>query len=125
LLVEDEAMLRDLAQRALLRQGYTLLTAQNGTQARQVAAAHPGPIHLLLTDVVMPGGMSGVQLAKELVSLRPEMEVLYMSGYTENAIVHHGVLDPGLAFLPKPFRPGDLIQKVREVLNSAQDAKSE
>jgi DNA-binding NtrC family response regulator len=109
----------------LLRQGYTLLTAQNGAQARQLAAAHSGPIHLLLTDVVMPGGLSGSQLAKELVSLRPDMKVLYMSGYTENAIVHHGVLDPGIAFLPKPFRPADLIGKVREVLNLAQGAKSE
>ncbi|GAB4415706.1 MAG: response regulator [Anaerolineae bacterium] len=118
LLVEDEGMLRDLAQRALLKQGYNLLTAQNGVQARQIAAAHPGLIHLLLTDVVMPGGLSGPQLAKELVSLRPELKVLYMSGYTENAIVHHGVLDPGIAFLPKPFVPADLVRKVHEVLNS-------
>jgi signal transduction histidine kinase/ActR/RegA family two-component response regulator len=122
LLVEDEDMVRDLAQRALLNKGYTLLTAKHGEEAHQICAAYQGPIHLLLTDVVIPGGMSGSQLARTLTSLRPEMKVLYMSGYTENAIVHHGVLDPGIAFLPKPFVPDDLIYKVREVLEAREEA---
>ncbi|GAB4459396.1 MAG: response regulator [Anaerolineae bacterium] len=122
LLVEDEDMVRDLAQRALFNKGYKVLTAKHGEEARQICATYQGPIHLLLTDVVMPGGMSGSQLAKTLVSLRPEMKVLYMSGYTENAIVHHGVLDPGIAFLPKPFVPDDLVYKVREVLETREEA---
>jgi CheY-like chemotaxis protein len=124
LLVEDEEMVRELAQRALTSSGYTVLEAKDGGQARHICTAHQGPIHLLLTDVVMPGGLSGSQLAQELVLLRPKLKVLYMSGYTENAIVHHGVLEPGIAFLPKPFVPDDLVRKVREVLDDELDGKA-
>jgi len=123
LLVEDEDLVRDLARHTLTGGGFTVLEAGHGAQARQVCVAYQAPIHLLVTDVVMPGGMSGSQLAQELVSLRPEMKILYMSGYTENAIVHHGVLDSGIAFLQKPFSPNELLGKVRQVLDS--EASSE
>ena len=94
------------------------MAANNGAQAYQAAAAHQGPIHLLLTDVVMPGGMSGPQLATNLRASRPEMKVLYMSGYTDSAIIHHGVLEPGITFLEKPFSPDVLIRKIRAVLDT-------
>ncbi len=119
LLVEDDEMVRMLACQTLLDGGYMVLETGNGEQARQVCGGHQGPIHLMLTDVVMPGGVNGPQLAKELTSLYPQLKVLFMSGYTDNAIVHHGVLDPGIAFLPKPFMPADLLRKVREVLDTA------
>jgi DNA-binding NtrC family response regulator len=106
-----------LAEKVLLREGYTVIIAGNGAEAYQIAANYEGPIHLLLTDVVMPGGMSGHQLAQALMLLRPEIKVLYMSGYTENTIIHHGVLDEGVAFLSKPFVPDDLIRAVRRVLD--------
>ena len=117
LLVEDEQMVQELARRILMRQGYTILLAGHANEALQIAQQHEGPIHLLLTDVIMPGGLSGRQLAEQLVRLRPETKVLYMSGYTDNAIVHHGVLDPDTAFLEKPFTPDALARKVREVLD--------
>lgn len=117
LLVEDEDLVRELARQTLIGSGYTVLEAGDGEQAHQVNAAYQGVIHLLVTDVVMPGGINGAQLAKELVSLRPEMKVLYTSGYTENAIVHHGVLDAGIAFLAKPFSPNELLRKVRQTLD--------
>jgi two-component system cell cycle sensor histidine kinase/response regulator CckA len=86
-------------------------------EALQVSQDHSGVIHLLLTDVIMPG-MSGRQLADRLVADRPGLKVLFMSGYTDNAIVHHGVLDPGTAFVQKPFTPDSLSRKVREVLDA-------
>jgi CheY-like chemotaxis protein len=118
LLVEDENMVRDLAHRVLLDDGYSVLVTRNGVEALRICEQHPGPIHLLVTDVVMPGGLSGRELADRLTSLRPEMKVLYMSGYPDKAIVHHGVLEPGIAFLDKPFTPTALTQKVREVLDT-------
>jgi len=117
LLVEDEETLANLARRVLLKQGYRVLTASSGAAAREVAAEHPG-IDLLLTDVVMPG-MSGRDLADELQRRFPGLKVLFMSGYTDDAIVHQGFLDPGLAFLQKPFTPDGLARKVREVLRRA------
>ena len=117
LLAEDEDAVRDLAHDALEAHGYTVLEARNGADAQRVSAQHPGPIHVLVTDVVMPG-MSGRELADRLTPLRPELQVLYMSGYTDNAVVHHGVLDPGTVFLQKPFTPEALARKVRAVLDS-------
>jgi PAS domain S-box-containing protein len=116
LLVEDNEAVRDLAYRVLKRQGYTLLQAEDGQQARQLAASHRGSIHLLLTDVIMPN-MNGRTLADYMVDMWPELRVLYMSGYTDDAIAYHGVLDEGVDFLPKPFRPADLARKVRTVLD--------
>ena len=118
LLVEDEEALRRVAERALAAAGYTVLTAAGGEAALQTSAQHAGEIHLLLTDVVMPQ-MSGKALAQQLCRARPPLKVLYMSGYTDDAIVHHGVLDPGTHFLGKPFTAADLTRKVREVLDSA------
>jgi CheY-like chemotaxis protein len=117
LLVEDEEMVRKLASTVLQKNGYTVLEASNGEEALRIAQGQNGnPIHLMVTDVVMPG-MSGRQLADRLLSLRPEMKVLYMSGYTDNAIVHHGVLDPGIAYIQKPFAPDVLASKVRQILD--------
>jgi two-component system cell cycle sensor histidine kinase/response regulator CckA len=117
LLVEDEPALRAIARRALERRGFRVLEASDGEMALTMAAAHPERIDLLLTDVVMPH-LSGRDVADVLTGMRPGLKVLYMSGYTDDAIVHHGVLDPSLAFLQKPFTPNLLTQKVREVLDT-------
>ena len=116
LLVEDEKMVRDIALKILRNYGYTVLCAGDGEEALHICRHHQEPVQLMLTDVVMPG-MSGRELAKRLEELHPEMKVLFMSGYTDNAIVHNGLLDKGIAFIPKPFTPVDLARKVREVLN--------
>jgi PAS domain S-box-containing protein len=117
LLVEDEEIVRKLACKVLQNYGYTVLEAPNGEEALRIAQGQNGnPIHLMVTDAVMPG-MSGRQLAELLVPLWPEMKVLYMSGYTDNAIVHHGVLDPGIAYIQKPFTLDAIARKVREVLD--------
>ncbi len=115
LLAEDDDAVRGIAVLALSRAGYNVLAADSGTMALQLAAEHAGAIHLLVTDVVMRE-MSGRQVAEELGRFRPDVRVLYMSGYTENTIVHHGVLRPDIEFLPKPFTPTALVSKVREVL---------
>jgi PAS domain S-box-containing protein len=120
LLVEDEDMVRQVASRILARHGYTVLEAASGREALVVSREHAGPIHLMLTDVVMPG-MSGWETAENLRPQRPEMKVLFMSGHTENTIVHHGVLDPGVTFIQKPFRYNVLAQKIREMLDASQD----
>ncbi len=117
LLVEDEDAVRDLARDILQARGYTVLEARHGAEALRISGQHPGPIHLMLTDVVMPE-MTGRVLADRLAALRPETKVLYMSGYTDNAVVHHGVLDPGTVFLQKPFTGAVLARKVREILDS-------
>jgi PAS domain S-box-containing protein len=115
LVVEDEPEVRQLARRILAAQGYQVLEARHGEDALLVCEQHPGPIHLLLTDVVMPE-MGGPELAERLAPFRREMKVLYMSGYTDDAVVHHGVLTSGAAYLQKPFTPEALARKVWEVL---------
>jgi two-component system, cell cycle sensor histidine kinase and response regulator CckA len=115
LVVEDEPGVRDLVRKVLERHGYQVLLAASPREALETAQHHDGPIHLLTTDVVLPE-MSGRALAQQAAASRPDMRVLYMSGYTDNAIVHHGVLKPDTPFLQKPFTPQALTKKVREVL---------
>jgi two-component system cell cycle sensor histidine kinase/response regulator CckA len=117
LLVEDEQAVRELAARMLHQQGYHLLVADNGHEAlRLVEERAEQNIDLVVTDVVMPQ-MGGKALTSRLKFIRPNIKVLYTSGYAENAIVHHGVLEPGINFLQKPFSPEKLVRKVREVLD--------
>jgi two-component system, cell cycle sensor histidine kinase and response regulator CckA len=117
LFVEDEAVVRIMGARILAEQGYRVLAAASGPEALRRATEHAGPIHILVTDVVMPN-MSGTELARRLTELRPELRVLYTSGYAEDAVVHPGVLDPQIAFLPKPYVVDTLLAKVREILDS-------
>ena len=117
LLAEDEANLRYLARQFLEKQGYKVIEAADGAAAMQIAVAHEGVIHLLLTDVIMPG-MNGRELAQRISEIRPQTKILYMSGYTENVIGHDGTLDAGVRLLQKPFTLRDLKSKVREVLDS-------
>jgi PAS domain S-box-containing protein len=116
LLVEDEEVVRKLAVRILKRQGYTVLEGSHGNEAIDVCKQHKGPVHLLLTDVVMPG-MSGRELAERFKPLYPKMKVLYMSGYTDIAITHHCVLEEGINYIQKPFNVDGFARKVREVLD--------
>jgi two-component system cell cycle sensor histidine kinase/response regulator CckA len=116
LLVEDEEQLRTVATTVLVRNGYRVLPAARPEEALALAAAHDGPIALLLTDVVMPG-MSGRDLARRVTASLPSLRVLYMSGYTDDAIVHHGVLDPGVSLLQKPITPDALLRRVREIID--------
>jgi nitrogen-specific signal transduction histidine kinase/ActR/RegA family two-component response regulator len=116
LLVEDQEEVRQVAREILSRLGYEVLEAPNGAEALQLCERHPRPIDLLLTDVVMPQ-MSGRELAERVAPGRPDMRVLFMSGYTEDAILQHGILDEGLAFLQKPLVPDRLARRVREVLD--------
>jgi CheY-like chemotaxis protein len=122
LLVEDAEPLRKLAHMFLRDNGYQVLTAADGAEAQQVAEQNPGPIHLLLTDVVMPG-INGRVLAERLAPRHPAMKVLYMSGYTDSFIAGHGVLEEGIHLLHKPFTEEALMRKVREVLDAGRDAK--
>ena len=115
LLVEDEEVVRKITQEFLLMSGYHVLEAQHGGEALSISEQYAQPIHLLLTDVMMPE-MSGRELANRLKQCRPEMQVLYMSGYTNEAIAHLGVLDNGVAFMQKPFTLDSLLFKMRGVL---------
>ncbi len=117
LLVEDQDDVRRVAHAILRKFGYHVIEARNAGEALLSCERHPRTIHLLLTDVVMPQ-MSGRELAERLLQIRPEMRVLYMSGYTENTIVHHGILDSGISYLQKPIVPEMLARRVREVLDS-------
>jgi PAS domain S-box-containing protein len=121
LVVEDDPQLRALAVNVLRRAGHAVLEAADPVSALEVAADFQGDIHLLLTDIVMPH-MNGRQLADRLRDKRPRTRVLYMSGYTEDAIAHRGILEPGVAFLPKPLTPGDLLAAVRRVLDEGRAA---
>jgi CheY-like chemotaxis protein len=116
LLVEDEDSMRQLARGLLESNGFTVLDASNGTEALKIAQQYPEKIHLLLTDVIMPG-MSGSELAKHMQVVRPGLHVLYMSGYTDDMIAHQGVLESGLTLLEKPFSKEALMMKVREALD--------
>jgi PAS domain S-box-containing protein len=117
LLVEDEPSLRDLIRLALTGSGFTVLDVPGPAEALTTSRRHVGALHLLLTDVIMPG-MDGPALAKQVQNERPDIKVLFMSGYATNFIMHDGVVDPGTNFLEKPFHPRTLLSKVREVLDS-------
>jgi len=121
LLVEDETEVRDLVRRALVRFGYTVLEAVGAAEAQDLCARHGGAIQLLLTDVVLPG-LGGAELAVQITGRRPDCRVLYMSGYTDDAIAHQGVLAPGTWFIEKPFTPQALARKVRAVLEATGTA---
>lgn len=124
LLVEDEAGLRRLAARLLRDCGYFVLEAQDGQQALALAASHSGGIHLLLTDVIMPG-MNGRLLASQIEKLRPGIAVVFASGYPAEVIAKHGVLEKGTSFLQKPFTAEALVKKIRSVLDEALKPKGE
>jgi len=118
LLVEDETVVRHLVAEILEGSGYTVMQAGDGPSALELLRRHSGKLDLLVTDVVMPG-MSGPEVAQAVTSMRPGTQVLYTSGYTDSAIGHHGVLEPGIAFLQKPFSADDLTRKVRVLLDEA------
>ena len=117
LLVEDEGSVAILARRVLEREGYRVLEAREGQEALRISGRYVGPIHMILTDVVMPV-MSGREVAHRLLSERPEVKVLYMSGYTDDEVLQHGILDCDIGFLQKPFTDDTLARKVREVLDT-------
>jgi CheY-like chemotaxis protein len=120
LLVEDEARVRKLIVDVLAARGYRVLEATRGREAVRLVAAYKGPIHLAVVDVVMPE-MSGPDLIRQIQPGHPDLRVLYISGYTDEAIVHHGILESGAAFLQKPFLPDVLARRVREVLDARQN----
>ncbi|GMV90637.1 MAG: hypothetical protein AMXMBFR82_04150 [Candidatus Hydrogenedentota bacterium] len=120
LVVEDEPLVRGITLEALLDHGYTVIAAQDGMSALALVEKHEGTIDLLLTDVVLPQ-ICGRDLSEQVRSKHPNIRVLFMSGYTEDAIVHHGVLEQGIEFLPKPFTPEALVRKVQEVLIASAD----
>jgi CheY-like chemotaxis protein len=123
LLLEDAHALRELARELLEASGYTVLEAANGTDAISVAEKHQGPIHLLLSDVVMPG-MDGPQVAEQIALTRPDTKVLYMSGYTNAAVPVRELLDSGAVLLQKPFTIESLTSKVCEVLGAGKAVPS-
>jgi CheY-like chemotaxis protein len=116
LVVEDDEAVRNLIADILRGGGYTVIAAADGGEAVKIGNEHEGPIHLVLTDVVMPK-MGGREAAECLSQSLPGVKVLYMSGYTDDAIVRHGVLDPGIPFIQKPFSPESILRKVRELLD--------
>jgi len=117
LIVDDDAPVRTVMRAALERRGYRVLEASNASEALEIIGTHVAPIHLLISDIVMPK-VSGRQLADKVVALRPTVKVLYVSGYTRNTVAHNGVLDEGIAFLSKPITPEALARKVRDVLDA-------
>src|SRR5580658_7236165 len=120
LVAEDEPSVRHLARKILETHGYTVLAAANGQDGLHAAREHKGPpIRLVVTDVIMPV-MGGLVMAEWLKTTYPDLKILFTSGYTEDAIAHHGVLEQGVAFLPKPYTPATLARKVRELLDAPQ-----
>src|SRR5207247_5231735 len=119
LVVEDQEEVRQLTKRVLEARGYAVLAARNGAEALGMFARHPTRIHLMITDVVMPG-MNGRELAELACAKRSDLKVLYVSGYTGEAVLQHRLLQPGVAFLQKPFTPDALAHKTREVLDNAK-----
>ncbi|MGC8493575.1 MAG: response regulator, partial [Syntrophobacteraceae bacterium] len=115
LLVEDEETMLELGRKILERQGYRVLAAGRRSEALRMAQIHPGPIHLLISDVIMPE-MDGKRLKSKLEEIKPGFKTIFMSGYTANVIAHHGVLDDGIDFLQKPFSVQSLAEKARDVL---------
>jgi signal transduction histidine kinase/ActR/RegA family two-component response regulator len=124
LLVEDDAGVRRLASTVLRNYGYTVLEASDGIAAQDLLQEHRGSLDLVITDVIMPGGLSGVRLAEYVAQQLPQTKILYISGYTDNAIAEHGLLDAGQSFLQKPFTPATLARKVREVLDTLASAEA-
>jgi CheY-like chemotaxis protein len=124
LVVEDEAGVREIAVAILRSLGYRVLEAFDGDEGLLVFGAHTAEIDMLLTDVVLPGKLRGRELAERITSIRPEVRVLFMSGYTENSIVHHGRLDDGVKLLGKPFKREQLARKVAEVLGTTAQPES-
>ncbi|HEX5855033.1 MAG TPA: ATP-binding protein, partial [Thermoanaerobaculia bacterium] len=120
LVVEDEVSIRTLARKVLESVGYRVVEAKSGPEALELVRRSGDPIHLLLTDLVMPE-MAGTELASRLLESRPELRILYMSGYSDDAVVRHGLLDHRHHFLPKPFTPQVLLRKVREVLEAPEE----
>ena len=118
LLVDDEALLRRLVRRILQMNGYTVLEASGGMDAIQLCQQHEGPIHLLVTDVLMPG-MNGQDLAERMTALRPHARVLYMSGCIDSALITLSDRKTEIAFIQKPFTPDALARKVRDILDTA------
>jgi DNA-binding NtrC family response regulator len=116
LVVEDNEEVRKVTARILKMQGYRILEASNEDDAFSIGDQHDGPIHLIVTDIVMPK-MHGPELAKHLSSSYPEMKVIYMSGHVENVISHHGILEKGMEYIQKPFTINGLVRKAREVLD--------
>jgi CheY-like chemotaxis protein len=116
LVLEDDQTVRDMAVRILKRLGYDVLVAADGEEALDLAGQRAGDVDLLMSDVVMPG-MNGRELAERLQRRDPRLRVLYTSGYTENTIAHHGVLEQGLRFIGKPYTPQALARKLREILD--------
>ena len=119
-MVEDELSVRKLGANFLASSGYTVLEAPDGGAALKVCEKHRGPVHLLMTDLVMPG-MSGRELAVRLAGQRPELKVIYVSGYTDDNVVPHGVWEEEIAFLPKLFSLHELAHKGREALESGEE----
>ena len=115
LLVEDDAAVRGVSERALTRLGFQVLSASSGHVAVRLAQTHPGPIDLVLTDIMMPG-MNGVELAQIVSTHRPGVHVFFMSGYADQDLIRKGLLEPGTHFLQKPFSPRELSQRLRKIL---------
>jgi two-component system cell cycle sensor histidine kinase/response regulator CckA len=115
LIVEDDPAIRDISAKILRRRGYTVLTAESGDEAREICERHDGTIHVLLSDVVMPG-MNGPMVAAMLTKMRPGLKVVFMSGYSTKDIARHGVIEHEVPFLQKPFTPERLANTISEVL---------